>query len=169
MLKTIRKLFDAAKEKRHKSKMMSERESLHQEILALEILIEDESKLCNIIDYSLCPDCGEWEFYEGPSGGMSTNYLCGQCGSEFNHCSVFPSQRIGRISIKGLNNVVSITPPIIRTWYKIDLFNPRSNMKKQTKAIIWCADETTDEWSVNSYFFYFKEETDAMAFKLRWL
>lgn len=31
-----------------------------------------------------CWDCGCTQFYEGPSGGMSTNIQCAKCGSEFN-------------------------------------------------------------------------------------
>jgi len=32
-----------------------------------------------------CPCCGTvGEFYEGPSGGMSTNYECARCGSKIN-------------------------------------------------------------------------------------
>lgn len=32
-----------------------------------------------------CPCCGTvGNFYEGPSGGMSTNYECGECRSKFN-------------------------------------------------------------------------------------
>ena len=169
MFQTIQNLFDYAKKKQQEKEAISERAKMLQEILTLETLTEDESKICKTIDYNLCPDCGEWEFYEGPSGGMSTNYLCGHCGSEFNHCAFFVAERIGRISIKGLNNVIPITPLIIRTWCKIDLFNPRSNMKNRDDAMVWCSNESSDDWCVNSYFFYFKEEADAMAFKLRWI
>ncbi len=32
----------------------------------------------------VCPDCGSKEFYEGPSGGICTNWKCAGCGSKFN-------------------------------------------------------------------------------------
>jgi len=31
-----------------------------------------------------CIDCGVARWQEGPSGGMSTNYQCAECGSRFN-------------------------------------------------------------------------------------
>lgn len=31
-----------------------------------------------------CPDCGSREFYEGPSGGICTNFECAECHSRFN-------------------------------------------------------------------------------------
>ena len=31
-----------------------------------------------------CPNCETGTLYEGPSGGMSTNYRCGTCGQGFN-------------------------------------------------------------------------------------
>jgi len=31
-----------------------------------------------------CPDCGSKKFYEGPSGGLCTNWKCAGCGSRFN-------------------------------------------------------------------------------------
>ena len=39
-----------------------------------------------------CPDCGSTKFYEGPSGGSSTNWECAGengvfgCGHKFNLC-----------------------------------------------------------------------------------
>lgn len=47
----------------------------------------DEGKLFTIIAGGKCPDCfSEIGFYEGPSGGMSTNYFCANraCRSGFN-------------------------------------------------------------------------------------
>jgi len=37
-----------------------------------------------------CPDCGEAEFLEGPTGGISQNIKCANdaCGSEFNMAAV---------------------------------------------------------------------------------
>lgn len=36
-----------------------------------------------------CPNCGHDKFYEGPSGGMSTNVQCVKCGIRWNS-SPFP-------------------------------------------------------------------------------
>lgn len=43
-----------------------------------------------------CPDCGSTKILEGPSGGLSTNYACGDetCGSRFNEMGPFGVQRI---------------------------------------------------------------------------
>ncbi len=35
-------------------------------------------------DCIVCPNCGSNQWYEGPSGGMSTNIKCGGCGIWFN-------------------------------------------------------------------------------------
>jgi len=48
-----------------------------------------------------CPDCGGTQFREGPSGGMSTNWMCDNeaCGSRFNIAQVGPGAIMGeRIS-----------------------------------------------------------------------
>lgn len=39
-----------------------------------------------IFDNGVCPFCYKDEFYEGPSGGMSTNWFCANpdCGAGFN-------------------------------------------------------------------------------------
>lgn len=47
----------------------------------------EEGKLFNSFAKGICPDCGSTEgFYEGPSGGMSTNYFCAnrECRQGFN-------------------------------------------------------------------------------------
>lgn len=31
-----------------------------------------------------CPDCGNGQFWEGPSGGICTNFCCTNCHSAFN-------------------------------------------------------------------------------------
>ncbi len=61
-----------------------------------------EHELHLISKYSACPDCQVGQLLEGPSGGCSTNYLCDNCGSEFN-LAVLPGwQAVGeRISPKG--------------------------------------------------------------------
>src|SRR5215475_12729377 len=44
-----------------------------------------------------CPDCGDNEWFEGPSGGMSTNIKCAKCGLWLNHTPVLGlAERIGR-------------------------------------------------------------------------
>lgn len=44
-----------------------------------------------------CPECGSTDWYEGPSGGMSTNYMCANdaCGAKFNF-TPFPGGRLMR-------------------------------------------------------------------------
>lgn len=43
-----------------------------------------------------CPNCGNKEFLEGPSGGVCTNVQCTKCGIRWNANSVgFPWQFIG--------------------------------------------------------------------------
>lgn len=46
----------------------------------------DEGKLYAELAADMCPDCGHRGFYEGPSGGMSTNIFCmnPKCRSGFN-------------------------------------------------------------------------------------
>jgi len=36
------------------------------------------------LKYKCCPDCGCKNFHEGPSGGLSTNVECVDCGHKFN-------------------------------------------------------------------------------------
>jgi hypothetical protein len=44
-----------------------------------------------------CPDCGGTQFREGPSGGISTNWVCDNeaCGSRFNIAPVGPGATLG--------------------------------------------------------------------------
>ena len=42
-----------------------------------------------------CPDCGGSKFLEGPHGGLSVNFKCAGCGSEFNNMGPFGIERIG--------------------------------------------------------------------------
>lgn len=55
----------------------------------------------SIYDTGKCPYCGSEEFYEGPSGGMNTNWYCAndECGAGFNLSG-----------IKGFNNQVIHSP-----------------------------------------------------------
>jgi len=41
-----------------------------------------------------CTDCGSEKFYGGPTGGMSENVMCMDCGSAFNFCALVPMDRI---------------------------------------------------------------------------
>jgi len=36
------------------------------------------------IEKGICPNCEVGKLYEGPSGGLSTNYRCDHCGQGFN-------------------------------------------------------------------------------------
>lgn len=48
------------------------------------------------MDQRRCFYCGESEYwYEGPSGGMSTNIMCGCCGQKVNYTPGFKSESIG--------------------------------------------------------------------------
>jgi len=42
-----------------------------------------------------CLDCNSEKFYTGPTGGMSENVMCMDCGSAFNYC---PGLMMDRIS-----------------------------------------------------------------------
>jgi transposase-like protein len=44
-----------------------------------------------------CPDCGSNDFLEGPHGGLSINFKCAKCNSEFNDTWVFGIDRIIKI------------------------------------------------------------------------
>lgn len=60
------------------------------------LLFPNCSKICDKIEmdndkiraflrqHKCCPDCGTSEFYEGPSGGLCTNFQCAGCGHWFN-------------------------------------------------------------------------------------
>jgi hypothetical protein len=47
-----------------------------------------------ILKNSKCPDCKIGKFLIGPSGGMSTNIKCDNCGSEINWSSGMFDERI---------------------------------------------------------------------------
>lgn len=44
----------------------------------------DKKRVWKALKKSKCPDCGSKDFYEGPSGGVCTNWECAGCGSRFN-------------------------------------------------------------------------------------
>lgn len=51
----------------------------------IKVAESDSGKLWEILQ-KRCPDCGKSpvELYEGPSGGMSTNVFCSNCGHGYN-------------------------------------------------------------------------------------
>jgi len=57
----------------------------------------DAGKLGAMIMKRRCPDCGGRKFYEGPSGGMSTNVFCGTCGQGYNFTNIFGEGHAERI------------------------------------------------------------------------
>lgn len=136
------------------------------------VTIGDENnlaiKMANCIHYGMCPDCGKEELYNGPSGGMSTNVICGKCGSEFCFSGGgFPLDRTIRLhNLEQHNNYVPMRKFMLNDWHVVDIFTNRTLMEKQESLIDYCAQNCNDKWSVNNYFFYFKDEKDAMAAKL---
>ncbi len=61
---------------------------------------KEEDRNYRILREGHCPKCGgSWnEFRVGPSGGMSTNYICGNCGTIYNLCigfSAFGADEVG--------------------------------------------------------------------------
>ena len=55
----------------------------------------DDDKLMDLfLEHNGCPDCGSGQFHEGPSGGMSTNVNCADCGHGFNLAIPMFVQRI---------------------------------------------------------------------------
>lgn len=57
--------------------------------------ISERKRLARIISKNICPDCeAKHSMLEGPSGGMSTNIKCSECGAKFNVMGVFGVERI---------------------------------------------------------------------------
>lgn len=66
-----------------------------------------------------CPECGSADWYEGPSGGMSTNYMCANdaCGAKYNF-TPFPGGKLmrelishGKLHKPELNNLYGPVSP----------------------------------------------------------
>lgn len=119
----------------------------------------------------VCPDCREWDFYEGPSGGMSQNIVCGNCGSFFNDSGPMGIERIHWYGVDvSADNYRDFNSDIIKNWTAIILDNPK-------EVIAWCDNNTSNLWSVkwggnksqSTITYYFKAEEDAVAFKLTWV
>ena len=70
-------------------------------------------------------------------------------------------------------------PNSIKTWHKVDVwqiwfragrpFVNTSSYDMRAKFIEWCGENLNGLWSVNQLKIYMSEDTDAAAFKLRWL
>lgn len=121
----------------------------------------------------VCPDCGKWNFYEGPEGGMSINIFCGNCGSWFNESGPFGIERIRWINIKAnYSNYTEFTRVIINNWHSLLVTN-----STHIECGRWCEENIPGMWSlkpaekdrVSGLMFYFEEESDVLAFKLRWI
>ena len=125
--------------------------------------LEECSLMRDIIDNTLCPDCGEWDMYDGPSGGGSINIVCGNCGGEFNHCAGFTTQRI-----HVPEESIRPTPEKIRTYFDFDFFHDHEKRLKTDQAIAWCKNNVKGDWAANRFHIYIENEDDAMAFKLTW-
>lgn len=120
----------------------------------------------------ICPDCREWDFYEGPSGGMSQNIVCGNCGSFFNDSGPFGIERIHWISLElSGDNYREFNSDIIKKWTAVILDN--GNL---VDTLNRCEDTISNLWSVKrggnksqtAITYYFESEEDAVAFKLTW-
>jgi len=47
-----------------------------------------------------CPNCGGADWYEGPSGGISTNIMCRDCGHWYNyHQGIAPMDDLHQVGI----------------------------------------------------------------------
>jgi len=60
----------------------------------------------NLIHNLICPDClSKNRLFSGPTGGLSVNIACGDCGSEFNIMGPFG---VDRISTKGKPDIARL-------------------------------------------------------------
>lgn len=63
------------------------------------------------------------------------------------------------------------------SWYKIEvniyddhLANHKKRLDQRSVYIVWCEDYMSGPWFLNANgYFYFKDEDDAMFFKLSWV
>ena len=75
----------------------------------MEQIAEQKYEIKYKLDYKpACPNCGSTEFYEGPSGGASTNIKCVGCGLWFDF-SPFGMEFIG------IKNLIGEHKKIV--WY----------------------------------------------------
>lgn len=131
-----------------------------------------------------CFDCKGTHFYEGPSGGASTNIKCGDCGSYFNSSGIFPLERIRWIDHTIVaKNFIPFDPYMIADWQTIIIYDfagpfpkhvyhmhkTESEMNNMLPMItFWCSVELSGRWSIKSSLLYFELEEDAISFKLKW-
>ena len=163
----ISELIDKIAKKKRKILRQWQAKKQRRAILAKPELEQDQSMLTVAIDSGICPDCGIWEMYEGPSGGMSTNIYCGSCGSHFNHAFGFSTQRINQVDVTNYNKAVPLKKEILQNWHQVK-FSHGWNGKVQPE-FRWCEQNCVSKWSVNSSHFYFEDQADATAFKLKWV
>lgn len=124
----------------------------------------------------VCPDCGVWDFREGPSGGMSTNIYCANCGSWFNEQGPFGLDRIFKednydwrdLPEFASDNFVYYTWDILRDWHQVTIGSTKSKDRQGLLFMVahWCDNNIGGKWSVKDYILYFEEESDAVAAKL---
>lgn len=147
-----------------------------KEIRPLSLSKEELTKIFN--EQQVCPDCGVWDFREGPSGGMSVNIYCANCGSWFNEQGPFGLDRIfkeenldwrssEKIYFEG-KNYESYTWSILKDWHGVK-FPFNYDIKNLADSFYWCNNDIDGSWSIKDSTMYFEKETDAMAFKLRWI
>ena len=118
----------------------------------------------------VCPDCGVWDFREGPSGGLATNIYCANCGSWFNEQGPFGLDRI-RFKDRSPQEAIFqqgagyrfYSWKIANEWTMFELPDVEEDVLK------WCCKNIDGPWSVKNDYVYIKNDTDIMAFKLRWL
>lgn len=69
-----------------------------------------------LLKEGICPDCGSDQWYEGPSGGMATNYYCCRCGEGWNIAWPFSPDRIGNITKNFPGSTISGRTP--SNWFE---------------------------------------------------
>lgn len=141
------------------------------------IPVVKEKTITEIFREGKCPDCGVWEFLEGPSGGMNTNIKCKNCGSFFNEMGPFGIDRIRWVEHPiDRNNCVPFETRAL-TW---EMIFTEQFPTDPIGMYDWCGEHTEDKWSVKSgvpnsggsmderQTFYFKNPNDAIQFRLVW-
>lgn len=144
-------------------------------------VLAKEKTITEIFQEGKCPDCGVWEFLEGPCGGMSMNIKCENCGSFFNDSGSFGLERIRWVDhqLHRFDTAVQFKPSILK-WKMVSLKNSKSN-EEIDEIYNWCHEHTENKWCVKSgvpksggamderQTFYFKDPNDAMKFKIVWI
>jgi len=128
-----------------------------------------------------CPDCGNNIFNEGPTINLTYSIVCQNCRSWFMINNSFGVQRIHKefnynwyenfdIYKENYYNCIPYTREIIKNWYKI-IINHSISISSLKKQLEWCSNikNIKGKWSVKDFIFYFEDDNDAIAFKLKWL